>query len=373
MPLPLLIPAGIGAAVLLATGKLTLNAQGKIKKAKADYEVACYSYRGKYEGYKAYHTGTKNRLQKLGQARACGMKAVREAIAFIERARLVNPNVINDCQISVQDMGKLDQVYEDILKTLGGTAASLAGGAGVGALTAMGAYGLVGAFGTASTGTAIGSLSGAAATNSILAWFGGGSLATGGLGMAAGTVVLGGIFAAPAILALGLFTQKSASDFQKEVEQKIGKIRVRMAEIDRNLARLQAVRQRCDEVQRTVEELTENLKTALSNANASRNIEQDVYRVVHIAKALRAAIDEPVIPPNNWRDRPGDAGVPARLTPLNNGPAVVEVRSPRLNDGPTEVEVRPTRLNDGPTEVKARPTRLNDGSTEVKARYTPLN
>lgn len=50
-------------------------------------------------------------------------------------------------------------------------------------------------FGAASTGTAISSLSGAAATNATLAWLGGGSLAAGGGGMAAGSVVLGTITA----------------------------------------------------------------------------------------------------------------------------------------------------------------------------------
>ena len=62
-----------------------------------------------------------------------------------------------------------------------GGAAGLAGGIGA----PMTAWMLVGAFGTASTGTAIGSLSGAAATSATAAWFGGGAVAAGGLGMAA--------------------------------------------------------------------------------------------------------------------------------------------------------------------------------------------
>lgn len=45
-------------------------------------------------------------------------------------------------------------------------------------------------FGTASTGTAISALSGAAATNAALAWLGGGALAAGGGGMAAGHAFL---------------------------------------------------------------------------------------------------------------------------------------------------------------------------------------
>lgn len=53
--------------------------------------------------------------------------------------------------------------------------------------------GVVGAVCSASTGTAISSLSGAAATNATLACLGGGSLAAGGGGIAAGATVLAGI------------------------------------------------------------------------------------------------------------------------------------------------------------------------------------
>jgi hypothetical protein len=58
----------------------------------------------------------------------------------------------------------------------------------------------VGALATASTGTAISTLSGTASANATLAWLGGGSLAAGGGGIAAGTTVLAGIVAAPVVL-----------------------------------------------------------------------------------------------------------------------------------------------------------------------------
>jgi len=67
----------------------------------------------------------------------------------------------------------------------------------VGGSTALGAWGVVTLIGSASTGTSISALSGVAATNATLAWFGGGSLAAGGAGMAGGFMVLGGIVAAP--------------------------------------------------------------------------------------------------------------------------------------------------------------------------------
>jgi len=70
-----------------------------------------------------------------------------------------------------------------------------------GALTGFTVTTLVAAFGTASTGTAISGLSGAAATNATLAWLGGGSLAAGGGGVAAGAAVLTAGAAAVAIAA----------------------------------------------------------------------------------------------------------------------------------------------------------------------------
>ena len=69
------------------------------------------------------------------------------------------------------------------------------GGAGVGSGVAMAGSSILTAlattFGSAGTGAAISSLSGVAATNAILAWIGGGTLAAGGGGMALGSTILG--------------------------------------------------------------------------------------------------------------------------------------------------------------------------------------
>lgn len=76
--------------------------------------------------------------------------------------------------------------------------------------------GIATTFGVASTGTAISALSGAAATNAALAWLGGGALAVGGGGMAAGNAFLalagpiGWAIAGVALVASGLMFWKSA-------------------------------------------------------------------------------------------------------------------------------------------------------------------
>lgn len=68
-----------------------------------------------------------------------------------------------------------------------------AAGVGSGAAVAGGSIltALATTFGTASTGVAISSLSGVAATKAVLAWIGGGAIAAGGGGMALGSTILG--------------------------------------------------------------------------------------------------------------------------------------------------------------------------------------
>ena len=75
---------------------------------------------------------------------------------------------------------------------------------GSGALIGIASYGGVALFAKASTGTAIATLNGAAKTNAILSFFGGGAKAVGGLGKIGGKFVLAGITVAPVLIVAGL-------------------------------------------------------------------------------------------------------------------------------------------------------------------------
>ena len=89
------------------------------------------------------------------------------------------------------------------LNTIGGSTGKYAGAAmaGTAAGAAVATLGPSAAMASAATGTAISTLSGAAATNAALAWLGGGALAVGGGGMAAGYTILA--MAGPIGLAIG--------------------------------------------------------------------------------------------------------------------------------------------------------------------------
>ena len=78
-------------------------------------------------------------------------------------------------------------------------AAGTAGSVG-GAAAGVGVVVLATAYGTAGTGVAISSLSGAAANSAALAWLGGGTAAAGGGGTAVGVAVIGGVVVVAAVV-----------------------------------------------------------------------------------------------------------------------------------------------------------------------------
>lgn len=213
MPLPLLfiIPAAIGGAV--GAGKTIKaavdNSNAKDINASANRVVECaketINFAREESGKSLEHLGAK-KLYVLNN----------DIEKFVESfEKLKNVELENSVGLEELNKFKIDKAALKELREMGSFASSFAGGVAGGtvggALTAFGAYGAAMTFGAASTGTAIATLSGAAATNATLAFFGGGSLAAGGLGIAGGTAVLGGLVAAPALLVLGFVTGAKAS------------------------------------------------------------------------------------------------------------------------------------------------------------------
>ena len=132
--------------------------------------------------------------------------------------------------------------------------------------------GLAFAFGTASTGTPIACLAGAAAENAALAWLGGGALSAGGGGMALGSAVLGGATVGPAVLIFGISLAKEgekrltqAHEFEKKVLKEVRKLanfslKLREKALDvRKLA--QSCRVMAGKLKESKEELEELLAT----------------------------------------------------------------------------------------------------------------
>lgn len=123
--------------------------------------------------------------------------------------------------------------------------ASIAGGAAVASLAPSAALWVATTFGTASTGTAISTLSGAAAHSAAVAWLGGGAVAMGGGGMAAGNALLAlagpvgwGISGASLLTSIALFTNKKLKlnkEKKEEIESVLNNIK-QVKEMDSQLS-----------------------------------------------------------------------------------------------------------------------------------------
>lgn len=140
------------------------------------------------------------------------------------------------------------------------------------------------AFGAASTGTAISSLSGAAATNATLAWLGGGSLAAGGGGMAAGSAVLGAITATTtgvfALAAAGIVASAYYSKKYTEATAYLEEVKKARAKAKLGWTAMEAINQRAIELESVMKRLGERINDKLlylEPLNYDFQIEDEYY------------------------------------------------------------------------------------------------
>jgi hypothetical protein len=118
-------------------------------------------------------------------------------------------------QYSPQELKKVSVGAGVLLSGLGGALVGTGGAfAAAGATTAA-----VMALGTASTGTAIASLTGVAATNATLALLGGGTLAAGGGGMALGATILGASTLGVGLLIGGVIFSIAGSSISEKADK----------------------------------------------------------------------------------------------------------------------------------------------------------
>jgi len=263
MPLPFIL----GGLALAAAGygtKKGVDAKRKNKKAERIIEDA-----------KEDFEEAQNRLNKEGQELNKDLELfakyklnvfttqINQMIKLIKKCKSARSKLSNEKYIfSTEEIKKLELAVTNSLEITEG----LSKGITSGVLTALGAYGGVGMLASASTGTAIASLSGAAATNATLAWLGGGSLAAGGFGVAGGMAVLSGLVAGPAIAIVGLVMDSKAEEnltkareFEAEVEMKIEKI-------NESIAELKITKDRLKELQDIIQELEERFNRVYKEA-----------------------------------------------------------------------------------------------------------
>jgi len=183
----------------------------------------------------------------------------------------------------------------------------LGAGLGGGAALAFGAYNGTMLLATASTGTAISTLSGAAATNATLAWLGGGTIAAGGGGMAMGAMVLGGIVAGPALAIFGHIVGNKGEEALNNAYSNLEQAQTIREQATLMCSQLEAIQNVTSLANGTFSKISgllrhsvRGLKNVIDTNGEdyeqfSSECRETVFRSVKFAQLLKAMIDTPIL------------------------------------------------------------------------------
>ncbi|SEP84151.1 hypothetical protein [Basfia succiniciproducens] len=235
MALPFIL-AGAAAAVLGVGAKKAYDGYTDNDRAKEVYENSKRKYEEAENSLESANSALEREIKDVGEVRlhiGNQIKEYREmSEKLLEKFEKYAPNTYESpIQIDNLKLKKIDSFSMSAAEF----SQNIAKGAIVGGASAYAIYGGVMALATASTGTAISTLSGVAATNAALAAIGGGSLAAGGLGIAGGTVILGGVVAAPVIAI-------AAWSYASNAEENLRKAQEARDENDRNIEKMNRIR-----------------------------------------------------------------------------------------------------------------------------------
>ena len=211
MPLPLVL--GVGAAIAGVAGVSTgVHGAVKMKSANDTMKNA--------EAQHERNIANKS-MDDLGKLELEILNSFDEFSNTIEKIqnrpqfKEYNKDGVKLPEYDKEELKKVSVGAGVILGGLGGAAVGTAGGIAAAGATSS----AVMLLGTASTGTAISSLSGVAATNAALAAIGGGSLAAGGGGMALGSTILGATTLGVGLLVGGVIFSVTGSKLSDKADE----------------------------------------------------------------------------------------------------------------------------------------------------------
>lgn len=315
MPLPF-IPLIVGGASVAAgavgIGK-GVKAASDNSKAKSINSAAQTRVDNARKLLDARRDMVKSKLEGLGRQKLwiyeAQIQRFADALGQLKNVELTNSPNLEGLQNFKIDQNSISDLRRDceLAKELAGGVAS---GALAGGLMAFGAYGAATTLATASTGTAIATLSGAAATNATLAFFGGGALAAGGLGIAGGMAVLGGIVAGPALALAGFVMGNKAEANLNNAYSNLAKAEEISEELTTMRVACEAISDMAGNFSKTLDKLQElfapQIETLLAiirdegtNYGTFKRQSKDCVAVaISTAQAVKALLDTPILEKN---------------------------------------------------------------------------
>ena len=382
MPLPIVFIAIAAGSALLGVGK-SVKAGVDIHDAKKTNEKANDIVDSAKASLNIARQGSGSSLQRLGERK---MKILNSSISHFIKSfgQLKNVDFRDSDGLNELNKLRLDSTDFEELKELSGfatnVAGGIAGGALGGALTAFGAYSAAGSFAVASTGTAIASLSGAAATNATLAFFGGGSLAAGGLGVAGGTMVLGGLVAGPALAIMGFIVGAKASSAKDDAYSNLAKAKEMAAEFKLAADLCHSISKRCNLFVDKLNQLDSYFKPLIAKIDEAINEHGTDYRAfsqeqknataaaASLAKAIKMVLDTTILESNGSLTIESGKILqqidPKAITNGCGDESVLKEKSKQIK----EIAL-PQIMLECESYVNTRVTRYDEFETEVKAEW----
>lgn len=309
MPIPLIIGAAAGIAALYGATKGVSGVidHSNAKDINGDARSMVNTANQKVEEQRKFTNST---LEDYGQRKMRAFNGViADFIVTFERLKNVDlmqsPELdkLNAGDFSNKTLAGLRQDYQALKDAGLGLGAGMSGGAAL----AFGAYNGTMLLATASTGTAISSLGGVAATNATLAWLGGGSLAAGGYGMAGGMMVLGGIVAGPALAIFGHVLGNKGEEALNNARSNMEQARTIRDQAELMAGKLQAIQQVTSLANSTfsiisahLRHAAHKLKDVIENHGEDYRAFPDeskevVFRSVKFAQLIKAMIDTAIL------------------------------------------------------------------------------
>lgn len=320
MPLPL-IPVILGVAATAAAGKGLkdgVEAKKNMNEAEEVNEAASAVAKEAEAFIAMAKDKSKGAIESLGREKIKILTtSINDFIVNFEKIKNIN---LKESQ-GIDELKNFDSSSENFkkLKEASFEAKEIAvnglAAVGSGALLAYGTYSVVmsgmgGILVTATTGTAIGTLSGAAAVNATLAWLGGGALSAGGFGMAGGMAVLGGLVVGPALAVGGaIFASKSRTALNDSYGNYDKAIAFKAQAKNIGLA-LKAVFTRANQLTELLKNLDKYLnkyvrlmietieKNGVDWNCYNRSQKEDIYRCVKVAQTVKAILDTSLLKEN---------------------------------------------------------------------------
>ena len=220
MPLPLII-GGIAAIAGVAGVGSGIHGGVKMKEANDTMKSAQRMQGNAVQKFEKRNTETTELMDALGKQELEILNSFEQFSNLIEKIqgrpefKAYDKEGINLPEYEAEELKKVSAGAGVLVGGIGGATAGTAGGFAAAGVTTS----AIMALGSASTGTAISTLSGAAATNATLAALGGGSIAAGGGGMALGSMVLGGATLGIGLLVGGVIFNVTGSKLSDKADE----------------------------------------------------------------------------------------------------------------------------------------------------------